>query len=180
MDARWPTSLLWLVIRFKNTFRFSIDSENRSLSFNLGIPSLNCPHTPLCTLCPFFTTLSLITVILALWEYGEYRLYNGVNLLSKYWKLEKSRPVKVIKAWSFLDKSKRWKDDWRVSTKAHLGIRRYLSLFSREDMKSLNLVSEIRQASRGVLPDINKKRAAKSSSSHDLDDIAAGCRLRCV
>jgi len=47
-------------------------------------------------------------------------------------------------------------------------------------MKSLNLVSEIRQASRGVLPDINKKRAAQSSSSHDLDDIAAGCRLGCV
>jgi hypothetical protein len=67
-----------------------------------------------------------------------------------------------------------------VSTKAHLGIRRYLSLFSREDMKSLNLVSEIREESRGVLPDIIRKRAAKSSLSQDLDDIAAGCRLGCV
>jgi hypothetical protein len=64
-----------------------------------------------------------------------------------------------------------------VSTKAHLGIRQYLSLFSREDMKSLNLVSEIREESRGVLPDIIRKRAAKSSSSQDLDDITAGCHL---
>jgi hypothetical protein len=47
-------------------------------------------------------------------------------------------------------------------------------------MKSLNLVSDIKQASTGVPPNIIRKRAAKSSSLHDLDDIVAGCRLGCV
>jgi hypothetical protein len=67
-----------------------------------------------------------------------------------------------------------------VSTKAHLGIRQYLTLFSRENMKSFNLVSDIKQASVGALPDIIRKSSAKSSSSHDFDDIAADCRLGCV
>jgi hypothetical protein len=55
-----------------------------------------------------------------------------------------------------------------------------MSLFSREDMKSFNLVSDMRQASRGVLPGIIRKRAEKSSTSHDLDDIAAGCQQGCI
>jgi hypothetical protein len=43
-------------------------------------------------------------------------------------------------------------------------------------MKSFNLVSEIRQASRGILDDSSKTMITKSSSSHDFDDIAAGCQ----
>jgi hypothetical protein len=86
------------------------------------------------------------------------------------------RPVNVIKAWSFREQYNRWKDDWWASTKAHRGMRRSLSLLSREDMKCFNLVCEITAASRGILLASSKKVTATISSSQDFDDIAAGCR----
>jgi hypothetical protein len=43
-------------------------------------------------------------------------------------------------------------------------------------VKSFNFVWEITEESRGILDDSSRKMIATSSSSHDFDDIVAGCQ----